>query len=217
MYRLRRVKLNVELFSVPDRTVKGTFDFMLEQYTISDIKQLKALSHASRVKILSFLADKPMTAKQLADQFGEEPAKTSYHVKQLLKVGLVELKFTRETQNGIVEKYYQAIAKEFQTDPYLARQPEGRNHLETGFLRELNRTQSDFLRAYRSDLERTNGLDENGLTTSHGFYGLNVPAEQLPEFLEDLQKLVAKYEGSEGPYAFHYLVFPASDRHKNLA
>lgn len=190
---------------------------MLEQYTISDIKQLKALSHTSRVKILSTLSEKPMTAKQLADQFGEEPAKTSYHVKQLLKVGLVELMFTRETQNGIIEKYYQSIAREFQTDPYLARQPEGRNHLETGFLRELNRTQSDFLRAYRVDLEREQQPDAL-LGTAHGFYRLNLAPEQLGGFLDDLSKLVEKYQDDSGSYAFHYLAFPAAeDKQKNLA
>lgn len=190
---------------------------MLEQYTISDIKQLKALSHASRVKILSALADKPMTAKQLADQFGEEPAKTSYHVKQLLKVGLVELKFTRETQNGIIEKYYQAIAKEFQTDPYLARQPEGRNHLETGFLRELNKTQSDFLRAYRADLERATSREDAALSTAHGFFRVGISAELLPAFVTELEKLVTKYESEEGGYAFHYLVFPGEEKTKALA
>ncbi|HYF92063.1 MAG TPA: winged helix-turn-helix domain-containing protein [Symbiobacteriaceae bacterium] len=190
---------------------------MLEQYTISDIKQLKALSHASRVKILSSLSEKPMTAKQLADQFGEEPAKTSYHVKQLLKVGLVELKFTRETQNGIIEKYYQAIAKEFQTDPYLARQPEGRNHLETGFLRELNRTQSDFLRAYRSDLERAGTGEESALTTAHGFYRIAVAPADLPAFYAELQKLIDKFEDPEGDYTFHYLVFPCEEKARSMA
>lgn len=190
---------------------------MLEQFIISDIKQLKALSHASRVKILSSLADKPMTAKQLADQFGEEPAKTSYHVKQLLKVGLVELKFTRETQNGIVEKYYQAIAKEFQTDPYLARQPEGRSHLETGFLRELNRTQSDFVQAYRADLERTAGLDSGDPTTAHGYYRINLGADRLAEFVGELEQLIAKYESESGGYAFHYLAFPTEPKHKALS
>jgi len=190
---------------------------MLEQFIISDIKQLKALSHASRVKILSSLADKPMTAKQLADQFGEEPAKTSYHVKQLLKVGLVELKFTRETQNGIVEKYYQAIAKEFQTDPYLARQPEGRSHLETGFLRELNRTQSEFVRAYRSDLERTGGLESGDPTTAHGYYRIQLAPELLLDFVGELGRLMAKYESESGEYAFHFLAFPSDSKQKALS
>jgi DNA-binding transcriptional ArsR family regulator len=185
---------------------------MLEQYTISDIKQLKALSHASRVKILSSLADKPMTAKQLADQFGEEPAKTSYHVKQLLKVGLVELKFTRETQNGIIEKYYQAIAREFQTDPYLARQPDGRNHLETGFLRELNKTQSEFLRAYRTDLDHAVDREPGEPVTAHGFHRINITSESLPGFVTELQQLLTKYEDGDGAYAFHYLAFPTGEK-----
>ncbi len=190
---------------------------MLEQYIISDIKQLKALSHSSRVKILSALADKAMTAKQLADQFGEEPAKTSYHVKQLLKVGLVELVFTRETQNGIVEKYYRAIAREFQTDPYLARQPEGRNHMETGFLRTLNKTQSDFLRAYRSDLERQQAAEgeEVPSRTSYDFQTVKVSAERVAEFLADLQKLTDKLLADTGAgdqeYTFHYLLFPLDE------
>ncbi len=185
---------------------------MLESYTISDIKQLKALSHASRVRILSCLAEKPMTAKQLADLFGEEPAKTSYHVKQLLKVGLVELKFTRETQNGIIEKYYQAIAKEFQTDPYLARQPEGGSHLETGFLRQLNKAQSDFLKAYRTDLERAANQQDAPMTTAHGLYRLNLTAEQLPAFQEELQKLLEKYAQNDGGYSFHFLVYPTAEK-----
>jgi len=208
----RIIVLNLMCNNFPSHKGKGDVLFMLEQYTISDIKQLKALSHASRVKILSSLSEKPMTAKQLADLFGEEPAKTSYHVKQLLKVGLVELKFTRETQNGIIEKYYQAIAKEFQTDPYLARQPEGRNHLETGFLRELNRTQSDFLRAYRSDLEQASAAADSPITTAHGFFRVAVNAEKLPDFLAELQKLVARYEEAEGDYTFHYLVYPTSEK-----
>lgn len=202
------VKLDVQLFTAMEMGRR----YVLESYTISDIKQLKALSHASRVKILSSLAEKPMTAKQLADLFGEEPAKTSYHVKQLLKVGLVELKFTRETQNGIVEKYYQAIAKEFQTDPYLARQPEGRNHLETGFLRELNRTQSDFLRAYRADLERS--ADNTDPATAHGFFHLKLDAATLPNFLGELHQLLSKYETEEGEYVFHYLAYPAEEKAK---
>lgn len=186
---------------------------MLEQYMISDIKQLKALSHASRVRILQTLSDKPMTAKQLADQFGEEPAKTSYHVKQLLKVGLVELVFTRETQNGIVEKYYQAIAREFQTDPYLARRPEGRNHKETSFLKDLTQAQSAFLRAYRSDLEKNNGREDGETSTAHGFEPLAVTEADLPKFIAELQALIERYRAeSDGEYVFHYLAFPSGSK-----
>lgn len=178
---------------------------MLEQYTITDIKQLKALSHPSRVKILSALTDKAMTAKQLADQFGEEPAKTSYHVKQLLKVGLVELVYTRETQNGIIEKYYRAIARDFRTDPYLARQPEGRSNPEAGFLRSLNSTQSGFLRAYREQQESGTG------NVSYGFDAVALCPDTLPAFTADLKLLLERYaqqNNGRSEYVFHYLLFP---------
>ncbi|BAD41532.1 ArsR/SmtB family transcription factor [Symbiobacterium thermophilum] len=189
---------------------------MLESYTIRDIRQLKALSHTVRVRILAALAEKPMTAKQLADLFGEEPAKTSYHVKQLLKVGLVELKFTRETQNGIVEKYYQAIAREFQTDPLLTTQPGGRSRLEPALVRELNQVQSDFLRAYRADREQV-GADgqaggpqdpADGSAVHHGLHRLRLNAGQREAFLRELRDLIARYEDAEGDYAFHFLAYP---------
>ncbi len=181
---------------------------MLESYTIRDIRQLKALSHATRVRILATLTEKPMTAKQLADLFGEEPAKTSYHVKQLLKVGLVELKFTRETQNGIVEKYYQAIAKEFQTDPLLAAQSGGRSRLEAGLVRELNQIQSDFLRACQTSRDQTGKDGEGAGTTHHGLYRLRLGAVRREAFLKELRALVARYEDAEGDYAFHFLAYP---------
>lgn len=182
---------------------------MLEQYTIADIKQLKALGHTSRVKILSALTERAMTAKQLANHFGEEPAKTSYHVKQLLKVGLVELVYTRETQNGIVEKYYRAIARDFQTDPYLARQPEGRGTLEAGFLRALNHAQAGFLHAYRAEQER--GAGSSAL--SYGIEAVSLCPATLPSFKAELMALVQRYAApaaSDGQsrYVFHYLLFP---------
>lgn len=181
---------------------------MLESYTIRDIRQLKALSHASRVRILATLAEKPMTAKQLADLFGEEPAKTSYHVKQLLKVGLVELKYTRETPNGIVEKYYQAIAREFQTDPLLTGQPGGNSQVEAGLVRELNRIQSDFLRACRADIEHAAKAGTGGGTVHHGLHRLRLDAGQREAFLRELGELIARYEDAGGNYAFHFLAYP---------
>jgi len=175
---------------------------MLESYTITDIKQLKALSHQCRIRILNALTEKPMTAKQLADALNEEPAKTSYHVKQLLKVGLVELKYTRQTQNGIVEKYYQAIAREFQTDPGLAGHTESSSHQETGLAQQLNKVQADFLRAHREDPQ----------TACHGLRRLDLTPEKLPGFLAELDQLLARFESPEGGYTLQYLIYPAEGK-----
>lgn len=176
---------------------------MLDQYIIRDVQQLKALGHAVRVRILHALAEKPMTAKQLADDFGIEPAKTSYHVKQLLKAGLVELLYTRETQNGIVEKYYQSIAREFQTDPGLAGKPSGRQQ-GSDLGRELSRVQADFLRCHKADAERSPAAPR----AVHGYDHLNIPEEQLPSFIAELNELLARYQSHQGEYLFHYLLYP---------
>lgn len=181
---------------------------MLERYTISDVKQLKALGHSCRVKILNALAEKAMTAKQLADLFSDEPAKTSYHVKQLLKVGLVELVYTRETQNGIVEKYYRAIAREFQTDPCLALRSEGRGNPEAEVLKALSRTQAEFLAACRDGQER----DAAGSSLACGYDTVTLDQDTLPAFRAELQALLARYAApasAEGNYVFHHLLYPA--------
>jgi DNA-binding transcriptional ArsR family regulator len=176
---------------------------MLEQYTIRDIKQLKALSHPARVKILNHLQSKPMTAKQLADQFGEEPAKTSYHVKQLLRVGLVELVQTRTTQNGIIEKYYQSVAKEFITEPVLTGDPDTLAHSESDLVLALTKSQADFLRCYRSQ-----GGEGGPRSTAHGF--AHIDATRMDEFVRDLNALTHKYQGNGGPAStFHFLLYPS--------
>ncbi|MDP4085877.1 MAG: helix-turn-helix domain-containing protein [Bacillota bacterium] len=85
----------------------------LEQYDITSIEQAKIFSNDLRMKILDqFFDQRPRTAKQVADEMGLSPSKVHYHVRELLKVGLLFLYETKEI-NGILEKYYLPIAKEF--------------------------------------------------------------------------------------------------------
>src|SRR5258708_33674245 len=62
-----------------------------------------------RSRMLELLRDQPMTVTQLGELMGEAPSKIHYHVRELEKVGLLELVETRE-KGGILEKYYQPIA-----------------------------------------------------------------------------------------------------------
>lgn len=173
---------------------------MLEQYTIKDINQLKALSHPARVKILTNLQSREMTAKQLADQFDEEPAKTSYHVKQLLKVGLVRLVRERTTQNGIVEKYYEAVAKEIKTDASLMGGIEALTRPDTDLAARLNHAQSEFLRHRHSG---ATGMRE----TAYGF--ANVDPNRMDAFVQDLQALAHRYEARTGSgSSFLFMLYP---------
>ncbi|HVB25850.1 MAG TPA: helix-turn-helix domain-containing protein [Ktedonobacteraceae bacterium] len=85
---------------------------MKEHYEIDSIEQLRAIADALRIRIVEMLQEQPMTVTQLGDVMGEAPAKIHYHVRELEKVGLLKLVETRE-KGGILEKYYQPIARDF--------------------------------------------------------------------------------------------------------
>lgn len=81
-----------------------------ENYNLETLEQLRAVADALRLRIMAQLSHQPMTVTQLAAVLGEVPAKLHYHVHELEKVGLLKLVETRE-KGGILEKYYQAVAK----------------------------------------------------------------------------------------------------------
>ncbi|KAA0546635.1 helix-turn-helix transcriptional regulator [Bacillus sp. BGMRC 2118] len=84
----------------------------LNYYEVTTFEQAKVLSNDLRMKILSlFHDDKSRTAKQIADQLEMSASKIHYHVRELVKVGLLVLTETKENA-GIVEKYYLPIAKD---------------------------------------------------------------------------------------------------------
>lgn len=78
------------------------------------IQQSKLLGNALRIKIISLLLDKPKTAKQVADFLGKSPGSVHYHILKLYNGGLIELVETKEA-GGIIEKYYKAKSKWFNT------------------------------------------------------------------------------------------------------
>ncbi|GAA2492292.1 ArsR/SmtB family transcription factor [Winogradskya humida] len=59
---------------------------------ITDPKVMRALAHPARISILEYLTSTGdvVTATQCADLVGLSPSATSYHLRELAKVGLVE-------------------------------------------------------------------------------------------------------------------------------
>lgn len=82
---------------------------------LSDLKQIKAISHVYRIRILEAFHEKAATAKQISDCLGEPHAKVNYHIKALAKVGILE-PAGENIRMGIVEKYYQPVAKTYRVD-----------------------------------------------------------------------------------------------------
>lgn len=88
---------------------------MKEVEILSDLKQIKAISHVYRIRILEAFHEKAATAKQISDRLNEPHAKVNYHIKALVKVEILE-PAGENVRMGIVEKYYQPVAKTYRID-----------------------------------------------------------------------------------------------------
>ncbi|KQR54842.1 ArsR family transcriptional regulator [Leifsonia sp. Leaf336] len=74
-------------------------------------KEIKALSHPLRVRILRLCGDRELTNKQLADRLGEDAGTVYYHVRQLVAAGFLEPAAVRSGESGALEKPYRSTRK----------------------------------------------------------------------------------------------------------
>jgi DNA-binding transcriptional ArsR family regulator len=91
-------------------------DDLPEVFYLTTLDQIRTVSDPLRVRIVDRLMREPLTVTQLGEALGESPAKMHYHVRELERAGVVHLVETRE-KSGILEKYYRAVAKNFQIAP----------------------------------------------------------------------------------------------------
>ncbi|QBD79382.1 ArsR family transcriptional regulator [Ktedonosporobacter rubrisoli] len=122
---------------------------MKEYYSIERLDQLRAISDLLRLRIIDLLRERSMTVTQLGEILSMAPGRVHYHVRELEKVGLLQLAETRE-KGGVLEKYYLPIAREIDVasglllsdvpDAVLATVSSWFNQLRNGFLRTLRRT-----------------------------------------------------------------------------
>lgn len=87
---------------MPEKTI-------LDVLTVDRPEQLKALGHPLRLRILEMLgqeSDEPLTNRDLADRLGVDPGHLHFHVRMLLRAGLIAL---AEGGRGR-QKPYRAVA-----------------------------------------------------------------------------------------------------------
>ena len=92
---------------------------MLDTLILDKPEQLKALGHPLRVRVLEMLGqdgDWQLTNRELAQRLGVDPGHLHFHVRMLLKAGLIEL---ADSEGRGREKPYRAVAKVFRVAPEL--------------------------------------------------------------------------------------------------
>jgi len=163
----------------------------LESFRISDIDQVKALSHPLRMRIIETLAaSDPMTTKQVADALGEKPTRLYHHVGLLQKAGLIRLTHTQQNR-GTTEKYYEPIAKQFRADAdlFADESPENQKSAYRPMIRTIfDNTSSEMLRLVESN-DFNEQLEEEGLLS---YLEMHIPQKNV-EVVRDKLKGVLDY------------------------
>ena len=114
---------------------QGTLDVL----TINKPDQLKALGHPLRLRVLEMLgeeADKAFTNRELAGKIGIDHGHLHFHVRMLLKAGLIRL---AEGDGGRREKPYRAVAKNITVAPELLSANTAISYVHASMLEEVQR------------------------------------------------------------------------------
>jgi DNA-binding transcriptional ArsR family regulator len=79
--------------------------------TPATVKELRALGHPLRLRILRLCGQRELTNKQLADRLGKDPGTVLYHVRQLVDAELIEPVPVRAGDSGALEKPYRSTGR----------------------------------------------------------------------------------------------------------
>lgn len=170
--------------------------------TLDDLEQLKALSDPLRLRILQALCGPPRTTKQVADYLDEKPTRLYHHVDALEAAGLIQLVHTRP-KRGTLEKYFQAVARQFRADPSIF--PRSGGAASDSSWQILG---SQLLEGAAADLRRlatTARRDPKGEEDEDKFEAMIArikvctSPERLIEIYERLEELLAELSSDEEP------------------
>jgi len=83
-------------------------------------REIKALAHPLRLRILRLCGLQELTNKQLADRLGQDPGTVLYHVRQLHAAGFLERGEVRTGESGALEKPYRSTGRSWNLDTALS-------------------------------------------------------------------------------------------------
>jgi predicted ArsR family transcriptional regulator len=148
-----------------------------------DRNLVMVLAHPARVQALHILGRRGIaTPKQMADEIGIPTGRMAYHVRELEKVGWVELVRT-EPRRGATAHFYRATKKAiFQDDEWAAVPPQLRASIVAMELQATGKLLSESL---------TSGTFEERGNRHHSMYEVGVDQEGWDESMAILEGAMA--------------------------
>ncbi|MET1036265.1 MAG: helix-turn-helix domain-containing protein [Arthrobacter sp.] len=90
-----------------------------EKKPAASAREIRALAHPLRLRILRLCGLHELTNKQLADRLDQDPGTMLYHVRQLLSTGFLEPAEVRTGTSGALEKPYRSTGRSWSLDTAL--------------------------------------------------------------------------------------------------
>lgn len=178
---------------------------MLKNKLLNTPEEVKVFVDPFRYKIYEHYSNKgePATVKEIADEMGEVPAKVSYHVKKMEKVGILQLVYTKEI-NGIVAKYYEPTAEDFEIQC-----SSNDGHEKKAVLAQAEQFVSDFYDDTKKIVlnEMKRHSNRKGHIYAQELYFTEEEMDQILENISEVfKKRKKKSKGSEDKKKYHCLV-----------
>jgi DNA-binding transcriptional ArsR family regulator len=152
-----------------------------EALVLDKPEQMKALGHPLRVRVLEMLGqegDWQLTNRELAQRLGVDPGHLHFHVRMLLKAGLIELADTNVRGR---EKPYRAVAKTFRVAPEL---------LAAGGARDLQAAMLD-------QVQRAHALYSGAGTFRSAQFEVRLTMDQARELMSEFLEQARTIENDE--------------------
>jgi DNA-binding transcriptional ArsR family regulator len=169
---------------------------------LTDVEELRAYAHPTRMAILSMLTERPATLSQVAKQMGVHPANLSRHFRTLEHARLIVLVEKRDTGRNL-EKLYRSVAASFEPD-FKGLSPADKRITVLGILRD--ELQAGIVRV------RTGELAESDLIVLVS--NARVRAKDLAAFHLRLSRLVQDFSSRDmqggQAYTLGLSLFPAA-------
>ena len=88
--------------------------------------ELRAMAHPVRLRVLSLLTGGPMTAAEVAREMNLTHANASYHLRQLLAAGTIQVAGEERIRGGVAQRYRYDLERDLRLE---GKPPIGPEHL----------------------------------------------------------------------------------------